>query len=180
MQSSGRGVDSQGATIAEARRPVTHEERLSVAVVSVTRTARGRFFWAAWWSGAPCWSPWRRPDATGGGAESAAAARVDAERVTGRALTVVEGAWAYAANRALRGEPPRRPAERRAAEPVTASASSEASPWAALGLRPGASLDAIRQAHRARALETHPDHGGDADAFRAVQQAYERLMRRRR
>ena len=159
---------------------VSGEQSVSVAVVSVTRTARGRFFWAAWWSGAPCWCPWRRPDATGGGAVSAAAAQAEAARVTGRALTLVEGEWAHAANRALRGEAPRRPAERRPAEPALAAAPSETSPWATLGLRAGASVDAIRHAHRARALETHPDHGGDADAFRAVQQAYERLMRRRR
>jgi len=159
---------------------VNADQAVSVAVVSVTRTARGRFFWAAWWTGAPCWCPWRRPDATGGGASTATAARAEAERVTRRALGAIEGAWAHAANRALRGEAPRPPAGSRAAATGPAEARPEASPWATLGLRPGASVDALRQAHRARALETHPDHGGDAEAFRAVQQAYERLMRRRR
>ena len=34
----------------------------------------------------------------------------------------------------------------------------------------------VRKAFRQLALETHPDHGGDADDFRAVQNAYERLI----
>src|SRR4051812_25508749 len=44
---------------------------LTTAVCSITATQRRRFFWAAWWTGAPCHAPFRRPDAANGGARSA-------------------------------------------------------------------------------------------------------------
>ncbi|HET9627510.1 MAG TPA: J domain-containing protein, partial [Kofleriaceae bacterium] len=80
-------------------------------------------------------------------------------------------------NRVLRGErPPRRPTPRaprpRPIDPRSA--------WEVLGLATGASLAEVKAAFRARALATHPDHGGDADAFRALYQAYERLLSRAR
>jgi molecular chaperone DnaJ len=52
-----------------------------------------------------------------------------------------------------------------------------------LGLAPGAALVELKRAYRKRALETHPDQGGDAEAFQAVQRAYEKLtapVKRRR
>ncbi len=58
--------------------------------------------------------------------------------------------------------------------------SDKASMWTILGLEPGAPEDAIRRAYRRRALETHPDRGGDADVFRAVQGAYERALKKSR
>ena len=49
-----------------------------------------------------------------------------------------------------------------------------------LGLSAGASLPEIKAAFRERALTTHPDHGGDADEFRALYRAYERLLAKQR
>jgi curved DNA-binding protein CbpA len=51
-------------------------------------------------------------------------------------------------------------------------------PHAVLGLAPGATRTDLRRAFRARAQATHPDHGGDPDAFRAVRAAYEELRDR--
>jgi hypothetical protein len=47
--------------------------------------------------------------------------------------------------------------------------------YAVLGLAPGATRTDVKRAFRALAHATHPDHGGDAGAFRAVQAAYEGL-----
>jgi len=44
-----------------------------------------------------------------------------------------------------------------------------------LGVVQGASLQEIREAYRDRAKKHHPDHGGDAWAFRLVSWAYETL-----
>ena len=88
---------------------------LSAAVVSIARTQRGRFFWAAWWSAAPQAHPFRRPDASHGGAASYEEARAEAERVSGRALVDIEPRWARACVRLMRGTPPFTPAELRAA-----------------------------------------------------------------
>lgn len=44
-----------------------------------------------------------------------------------------------------------------------------------LGLEPGADDADVRAAYRSRVKETHPDRGGDADAFMRVTEAYERL-----
>ena len=148
--------------------------KLASAVVSVTRTQRGRYFWAAWWTGEPCVSPFRKPDAANGGARSEGEARVEAERVAARHLTPIEAYWARAFTRVLRGEPapPRKP-------PRTPSAARDVerplSAHAVLGIEPGASSTEIRAAYKRRALATHPDQGGSDEAFCAVQRAYEKL-----
>ena len=150
---------------------------LSTAVVSISATARGRFFWAAWWTAAPNYAPFRKPDASNGGARTREAALVEAERVARRHLSIIEDYWARAFNRTLRGEAPPAPPkprpkrERRAADP--------ASSWALLGLAPGAPVADIKRAYRQRALETHPDRGGDPASFRALTRAYEKLLARR-
>jgi hypothetical protein len=41
-----------------------------------------------------------------------------------------------------------------------------------LGLQPTADADEVRAAYRARVKEVHPDHGGDGEAFRRLQEAY--------
>ncbi|MDQ3371023.1 MAG: hypothetical protein M3680_36860, partial [Myxococcota bacterium] len=79
---------------------------LATAVCSITPTQRRRYFWAAWWTGAPQETPFRRPDASGGGARTIEEALRAAERVATRHLVIVEPYWARAWNRVLRGEPP--------------------------------------------------------------------------
>jgi hypothetical protein len=148
---------------------------LATAVCSITATQRGRFFWAAWWTGAPCVAPFRAPDASNGGAATLEAALADAEARAGRYLVMIEPYWARAWNRVLRGErPPARPVARTARPPR----STPRSAWELLGLPSGASLADVKTAFRQRALATHPDHGGDADVFRELHQAYERLVAR--
>ena len=49
------------------------------------------------------------------------------------------------------------------------------SPYELLGVVPGASPEELRRAWRRRALETHPDRGGDGASFRLVHQAFARL-----
>lgn len=149
---------------------------LTSAVCSVTATQRRRFFWAAWWTGDPCEAPFRAPDASNGGLKSFDEALAEAEQRAGRALTLVEPYWARAWTRVIRGErPPPRPVTRAKVDrPVIRSA------WEMLGLPKGASLTEIKAAFRERALTTHPDHGGDADEFRALYRAYERLLTKRR
>lgn len=164
---------------------------LSAALVSITRTQRGRFFWAAWWSAAPLAHPFRRPDASNGGAASHGEAMAEAERVAQRALVEIEPRWARACVRLMRGMAPFSPAELREVSPVSgAGPGAPARPriprepaakslWAVLGVEPGASVEEIKRAFRKRALETHPDQGGDAAAFRALHAAYERALARR-
>lgn len=151
------------------------------AVCSITATKRRRFFWAAWWTGAPSLTPFRKPDASNGGAASEAEALAEAEKATGRHLTLIEPYWARAWNRMLRGEAPPEPKKKRAtregSEPVARTAPPR-SAWSVLGLSAGASMAEVKRAYRKRALETHPDRGGTAEAFSEVQRAYERLAAR--
>ncbi len=46
-----------------------------------------------------------------------------------------------------------------------------------LNVTPAATLEEVCEAYRQRRRKTHPDHGGDADEFRAVQQAWEQAQR---
>ena len=148
---------------------------LTSALCSITATQRRRFSWAVWSTGAPCEAPFRKPDASGGGARSEDEARAAAERAVGRRVVLTDPYWARAWNRVLRGErPPPRNARRVAGQRPPAQVSA----WTKLRLAPGASLAEVKRAFRLLALETHPDHGGDADEFREVQDAYERLVDR--
>jgi curved DNA-binding protein CbpA len=52
---------------------------------------------------------------------------------------------------------------------------SPADPYAVLGVKPGATDAEIHAAYRTAVRRTHPDAGGSAAAFDAVQQAYELL-----
>jgi hypothetical protein len=157
---------------------VTEAGDLSTAVCSITATARKRFFWAAWWTGVPHRAPFRKPDASNGGAKTEAEALAEAERIAGRHLTLVEPYWARAWNRVLRGEAPPPSPSPRAPKSVRPDPTARASSWSILGIEPGAELTEIRRAYKKRALETHPDQGGDESAFRDVQRAYERLKDR--
>ncbi len=159
--------------------------KLSVAVVSITGTKRRRFLWAAWWTGAPARHPFRKPDASNGGAATPDLALMEAEKTASRTLTVIEPKWARAWNRTLRGMAPWTardfPDESRvaASPPVAAKTAEPDSLWTVLGVTPKASIAEIKLAFRKRALATHPDHGGDPAAFRAVQRAYREALRRR-
>ncbi|MFT3924115.1 MAG: J domain-containing protein [Myxococcales bacterium] len=150
---------------------------LSSALCSVTATRRGRYLWAVWWTGAPSYGPFRKPDASNGGFSSEAEAFAAAEQATGRHLTPIEPYWARAWSRVLRGEAAPAPPEPRTSQPARSYPPGSA--WSELGLEPGASQLEIKRAYRRRALETHPDRGGDADSFAKVQRAYERLSARR-
>jgi hypothetical protein len=150
---------------------------LSSAVCSITVTQRRRFFWAAWWTGAPKHQPFRKPDASHGGARTEAEALAEAERVAGRHLTMIEPYWARAWSRVLRGEAPP-PLPRKPASPAERPARSQAvSAWSVLGLEPGATPSEVKSAFRKRALATHPDRGGRAEDFVAVQRSYEKLVK---
>jgi hypothetical protein len=63
----------------------------------------------------------------------------------------------------------------------TATAAADAGPsrreaYETLGLDPGADADEVRRAYRAKVKEVHPDtEGGDEEAFKRVNRAYEAL-----
>jgi hypothetical protein len=59
----------------------------------------------------------------------------------------------------------------------TALPSSAESWWGILGVEPNARAVEIDAAYRRRRSEAHPDRGGSADAFDAVQRAYEQATR---
>ncbi len=148
---------------------------LASAVCSITITQRRKYFWAAWWTGAPREVPFRTPDGSNGGLATMDAALTEAELRAGRYLVLVEPYWARAWTRVLRGErpPPRRdPRVERPARTAPVSA------WELLGLPAGAALSDVKAAFRQRALLAHPDQGGDAEDFRELHGAYERLVDR--
>jgi hypothetical protein len=155
---------------------------LFAPVCSITSTQRRRFFWAAWWSGPPTRTPFRRPDASDGGAATWDEALAEAERRAGTKLTSIEPLWARAWMRILRGGAPWPSAA--SSEPRAQRSRSEPAPagsiWATLGIASDATASDIKAAYRRRARETHPDHGGDAAAFQRVLQAYEEALTRHR
>src|SRR5690606_28476955 len=150
---------------------------------SITRTRRRRFFWAAWWTAAPRRRPFRPPDASAGGARSFEEAVAAAERAAGTPLLLLDSSWAQAWLRVIREQPPfpsttPRSAAGAAARPEAPRPASARSVWSILGLPGRATELEIKQAHRRRALETHPDRGGDPAEFREVQRAYVEALRR--
>lgn len=76
---------------------------LFAPVCSIAPTKRRRFLWAAWWTGAPARDPFRKPDASSGGARTREEARLEAERAAGRSLVEIEPRWARAWARVLLG-----------------------------------------------------------------------------
>lgn len=157
---------------------------LFAPVCSVTRTSRGRYFWAAWWSSPPHDVPFRKPDAEGGGAATREAALAAAERRAGTPLIEIDGLWARAWKRMLRGQPPwpsQASREPRAARSGTLERHhDDASIWSVLGVSTHVTEAELKTAYRKKALETHPDRGGDALAFRRVVAAYAEARRRLR
>jgi hypothetical protein len=149
---------------------------LFTSVVSITATKRRRYLWAAWWTAPPAEDPFRKPDASSGGARSREEAKKAAEAAAGRPLVETEPRWAAAWGRVLRGAPPwpsRANPERLAAPPPPVREGTV--PWAygILGIQKGATLPEVRRAFRLLALEAHPDRGGTEAAFIAAKRAYD-------
>jgi hypothetical protein len=153
---------------------------LSRAVYAIARTKRRRYLWCVWWTGEPTAKPFRPPDAWGGGAHTEDEARILAERAAGMPLDLIDGHWAGAWKRIRAGLPP---FPTRAPRP-TASTEDDArarpvDPYALLGIEATATLDDVKAAFRKKALQHHPDHGGEAAAFMAMKRAYDAIVKRR-
>ena len=159
----------------------------SSGVYSVTTTKRRRFFWCAWWTGAPSRSPFRKPDAWSGGARSEDEARRQAEEAAGKPLTPADPVWARAFIRVQAGLPPwivrepRRPPPEPPPPPRKRPPGVPAgsNPLTILGLGPRATHEEIKRAFRRLALATHPDRGGTAAAFIRVKWAHDEALARR-
>jgi hypothetical protein len=152
--------------------------------------------WVAWWTAPPAREPFRKPDGFSGGARSHEQALAEARRAAGVPLVEIEPYWARAWARVLIGRPPwglraegaasSSSGHRRASgRPTTATADrSKGTPttatsiWETLGITARATADELKRAFRQRALATHPDRGGDAEAFRQVQRAFKEAQRR--
>jgi hypothetical protein len=140
-------------------------------------TKRKRFFWAAWWTAAPKRIPYQKPDASNGGAATREEAVAAAESAAGRTLVEVDARWARGWMNMLRGQTPFTTRDIAWLEggirPREAPTPSASSMWTLLGVARTASVAEIKVAFRKRALETHPDQGGDAEDFRALKRAYD-------
>lgn len=153
---------------------------LFAPVCSITPTRRRRFLWAAWWTRRPERAPFVKPDASAGGARSPEEALASAEKAAGCRLTRIDGSWARAWARVLVGDAAFSPGSAaQSPKPPGARKTPRSPHFELLGLAPGASDEEVKRAYRQRALETHPDRGGSAEAFRAVHAAFEHIHARR-
>jgi len=144
--------------------------------------------WVAWWTAPPAREPFRKPDAFSGGARSHEEALAQARRAAPVPLVEIEPTWARAWARVLLGRAPwgvraegaaRSSAHGRATTTTTnAAGATTTSIWETLGITARATADELKRAFRQRALATHPDRGGDAEAFRHVQSAFKEAQRR--
>jgi hypothetical protein len=169
---------------------VVTETGLFVASCSVTTTRRRRFMWVAWWTAAPARAPFRKPDASSGGARSHEEALAQARRAAGLPLVEIEPHWARAWARVLLGQPPwtvraegtaSSGAHGRSSSTTAMTNAAKAtttSIWETLGITARATADDLKRAFRQRALATHPDRGGDPEAFRQVHRAFKEAQRR--
>lgn len=143
--------------------------------------------WAAWWTAAPEREPFRKPDAFSGGARSREEALARAEKAAGTALVEIDSRWVRAAHRVQLGQSPWLKTSDEGAPhaglPRAAVLAERQAPrqsiWQRLGIEANAELVEIKRAYKRRALETHPDRGGNAAEFQDVQRAYEEAVRRR-
>lgn len=151
---------------------------LSRGVFALARTKRKRFLWCAWWTGQPTATPFRAPDAWGGGARTREEAQALAERAAGRPLWAVDDHWAGAWKRSLAELDPF--PRHTARTPVAMGARAHPlDPFVVLGLSSEATLAEVKAAFRRKALEQHPDQGGTAEAFMATKRAYDAIVKRR-
>ena len=153
---------------------------LFAPVCSITKTKRGRYFWAAWWTAPPAHVPFRKPDAEGGAAKSREDALAAAEKRAGTKLAEIDALWAKAWMRMLRGQPPwpSKSSREPRSKPALTPTDEPQSIWTLLGVSPGVTAAELKAAYRKRAIETHPDHGGDAESFRRVVAAYAEARKR--
>ncbi len=151
---------------------------------SIVPTRRRRFLWAAWWTAAPVARPYRKPDASNGGALTREEAREQAERAAGRTLTETDAHWAGAWKRVLDGKSPWPNAQspRAPGSPATPRVAPRIAPiaigsraWAhrVLEIGTAATPDELKRAFRAAALRTHPDRGGAQAEFIEAKRAYD-------
>ena len=148
---------------------------LSRGVFALAKTKRKRFLWCVWWTGEPTAKPFRPPDAWGGGAYTREEAQALAERAAARPLTPIDDHWAGAWKRVVAGMEPfpkRVPSSR--SEPAIS-----VDPYVVLGMTSAATLAEVRLAFRKKALEHHPDQGGDTESFLAARKAYESIVKKR-
>ena len=103
----------------------------------------------------------------------------EAEKACGARLVEIDGSWARAYARVLRGEPAFPTADADQGGPKVRKPKAERSIWEVLDLAPDATVAEVKRAYRKKALETHPDRGGDDATFREVQRAYELALERR-
>jgi hypothetical protein len=97
-------------------------------------------------------------------------------------LQVVDSRWAQAWSRVIRELPPWTSRQSAPPRPRKTSTSRVAPPslWTTLGVTRSATAEELKAAYHKRALETHPDHGGDAEQFRALKAAYDKARGKRR
>lgn len=152
---------------------------LARGVYAIARTKRRRFLWCVWLSGEPVEAPFRAPDVWGGGARTEDEAKTLAEAAAGMPLQLIDGRWAGAWKRVRAGMKPFPSSNARAARVAPDRASEPIDPHVLLGVTTNATLAELKLAFRAKALEHHPDRGGDAEAFMAIKRAYDTLARRR-
>ena len=100
-------------------------------------------------------------------------------------FTVLARAWARAPPVQRRGALPAEGAARSGAHGGgstrrrrDAAKAAPPSIWETLGITARATAEEFNRAFRQRALATHPDRGGDAEAFREVQRAFKEAQRR--
>lgn len=152
---------------------------LARGVFAIARTKRRRFLWCVWWTGEPVEKPFRPPDAWGGGAHTEEEARALAEAAAKMPLTQIDGRWAGAFKRVRAGLRPFPTPAPRGARAEGEGEGGPRNPYDVLGVAPDATDEEVKNAFRLRALEHHPDRGGDVAAFIALKRAYDTVMQRR-
>jgi hypothetical protein len=159
--------------------------------------------WGCWWSGNPKTERGRKPDAYGGAPTKAEVEEIVRRHAATRGvpfeLKPLSHSYAFDVRDMMRGGPPRsrrppvemppRPAPGTpewaqwcadadaAWERFRASLKPRPDPFSALGITARATEADVRRAFRRLALVHHPDRGGDAEAFKALNGHYQAALR---